>query len=202
VLLLTAVRRFSASNLNRQEDVPGYDDLIDSIAADETPRTEFLKACLTKLGLEVSQETSSVPSLSRLHLSSIRRGEVGELLHSWNEIIVKEKDEELIRGENDTFQLETPESRWSMAGLKDALVSGSDDQGASTDSITGHSKVVKHIVPHDNAWPETKETPYFNHAVFYSSLQEFRETDREAEEWGDIFMYGEVVTSTNTLLDK
>lgn len=200
--LLTVVNRFSADNLSRQEEVPGYGDLIDSVAADDAPRTDFLKACLTKLGLEVSREESPVPSLSRLHLSSINHYEVGELLHSLGEIITKDGDEEYIHAENDAFHLEKPDTRWSMAQLTDALVTDTADKTPSIDSVTDHSKVVKQIVSHEAAWPETKETPYFNHSLFYSSLMEYREVDAGAEEWGDVFMYGEVVTSTNSLLDK
>ncbi len=182
--------------------MPGYDDLIEGLAADEASTTDFLKACLTKLGLEVSQEASLVPSLSRLHLSSINHVEVGELLHSFADIIVKDKGEEFIRGENDTFHLEKPETRWSMASLGDALDAKSSDKASPKDTITDHNKIIKRIVSHEEAWPETKETPYFNHAVFYSSLQEFHDIDSLAEHWGDIFMYSEVVTSTNTLLEK
>jgi len=179
--------------------VAGYDDLIESLASDEAATTDFLKACLMKLGLEVSQEASLVPSLSRLHLSSISHEEVGELLHSFGEIITKDdQGEECIRGENDTFHLEKPETRWSLVSLAGAL----DSTNGGKDAIPDPSKLVKRIVSHDEAWPETKETPYFNHSVFYSSLEEFRQKDRQAEEWGNIFMYGEVVTSTNTLLEK
>lgn len=150
----------------------------------------------------MSQEASLVPSLSRLHLSSIDHVEVGELLHSLGDVIVKDQGEEFIRGENDTFHLEKPETRWSMASLGDALDAKSGDKTTPKDTIPDHNKTVKRIVSHEEAWPETKETPYFNHAVFYSSLQEFRQLDPTAQQWGDIFMYGEVVTSTNTLLEK
>lgn len=182
--------------------MPGYDDIIEGLAADESSTTDLLKACLTKLGLEVSQEASLVPSLSRLHLSSINHVEVGEMLHSFSDIIVKDQGEEFIRGENDTFHLEKPDTRWSMASLGDALDTKTGDEASPKDTITDQNKIIKRIVSHEEAWPETKETPYFNHAVFYSSLREFREVDPQAEEWGNTFMYGEVVTSTNTLLEK
>lgn len=197
------MRRFLSSNLSRQEDVPGYDDLIESLAADEVAATGFLKACLTKLGLEVSPEASLVPLLSRLHLSSIGHVEVGELLYSFGDIVSKDDHgEEFIRGQNDTFHLEKPETRWSMTFLGDALDPKDGDNPNPKDTIPDQSAIIKRIVSHVGAWPETKETPYFNHSVFYSSLQEFRERDPKAEEWGNVFMYGEVVTSTNTLLDK
>jgi biotin--protein ligase len=88
-----------------------------------------------------------------------------------------------------------------MSPLSAALDSISGEMKPK-DNILDYSKIVKRIAAHEEAWPEPKETPYFNHAVYYSSLQEYRERDGDAETWGDAFMYGEVVTSTNTLLEK
>ncbi|OTB03699.1 hypothetical protein M426DRAFT_321627 [Hypoxylon sp. CI-4A] len=197
---------FAAANLSPQNDVEGYDQLIDALKADDDSRTSFLKACLAKLGLEVNQETSGVPSLSRLHLSSISSNDVDDLLHSWEEIISKEDGEEYIRAENDTFHLQKPETMWSVAGLKEALTPGDSPDEKSTklktEGIIDYTTIVKRIVTHEKAWPEAKATPYFNHHAFYSSLQDYRRSEPEAEEWGNSLMYGEVVTSTNSLLDK
>ncbi|KAK4654499.1 biotin holocarboxylase synthetase [Podospora pseudocomata] len=197
---------FDAVNLGRHSDLPEYEKLIEELAADEPSRTTFLKACLTKLGLEVSRGTA-VPSLSKLHVSSIHHNEVGELLHSLDDIITKEDGGEYIKGENDLFHLEKPESRWDLTSLSRALQSElerpriSPSRG-SPDPTTNYSHIPKRIVSHETAWPEPKETPYFNHAVYYSSLRQSREQNPGAEEWGDVLMYGEVVTSTNTLLEK
>lgn len=193
-------------NLSQRADVPGYDQLIEALNKNEDARTTFLRACLTKLGLEVSQGASPVPSLSKIHLSALRHSDVGEILHSFEEIITKEDGEEYIKGDNDLFHLEKPDSRWSLESLSDALLNdvvGSKKKTGRTspDPTTDYSHVPKRIVSHEDAWPEPKETPYFNHAIFYSSLQQFRETE-ESESWGNVLMYGEVVTSTNTLLEK
>lgn len=52
-------------------------------------------------------------------------------------------------------------------------------------------------------WPTGKETPYFNHHAFYANLRRYQqESSSEAEEFGKIILYGEVVTSTNTMLEK
>ncbi|KAK3945734.1 biotin--protein ligase [Diplogelasinospora grovesii] len=200
---------FAAANLSKQQpDVPEYEALVNALAEDDGGRTNFLKACLTKLGLEVSQGESAVPSLSKMHLSSINHTEVGELLHSFGDIITKEDEEEFVKGENDLFHLEKPDSRWSMAGLNSALTGSYEapkkDTGRGTpDPTADYNSIPKRVVSHEDAWPEPKETPEFNHAVFYSSLKEYREKqETQAENWGDVLMYGEVVTSTNTLLDK
>ncbi|KAI1772340.1 class II aaRS and biotin synthetase [Hypoxylon cercidicola] len=196
---------FAAANLSPHHGVAGYDDLIAALRTDDDARTSFLKACLAKLGLEVNQETSVVPSLSRLHLSSISSSHVDDLLHSLEEIITKEEGEEYIKAENDTFHLQKAETMWSVTGMKEALPSnGNPDQIPSdvSEGIINYNSVVKRIVTHETAWPEARATPYFNHNAFYSSLQEYRRSEPESEEWGNFLMYGEVVTSTNTLLEK
>jgi biotin--protein ligase len=207
-LLTSTHPEFAAANLSRHRDIDGYDELISSLQANDGDRVSFLKACLTKLGLEVNQELLGVPSLSRLHLSSIVSNSVDDVLYSWEEIISKEDGEEYIRAEHDTFHLEKPETRWSMDKLRDTLprndITGAlTSSSSSTDeAMIDYTTVVKRIVTHEHAWPEAKATPYFNHHAFFSSLREYRRTDTDAEEWGDILMYGEVVTSTNTILEK
>ncbi|KAI1411452.1 biotin-protein ligase [Hypoxylon sp. FL1857] len=197
---------FAAANLSPQHDVDGYDELIATLRADDDARTSFLKACLTKLGLEVNQGISGAPSLSRLHLSSISSNDVDDLLHSWEEIISREGGEEYIKAENDTFHLQKPETMWSVTGLREALTPNDSPDpkspNISDEGIVDYGAIVKRIVTHEKAWPEAKATPYFNHNAFYSSLREYRRSEPEAEEWGDFLMYGEVVTSTNTLLEK
>lgn len=169
---------------------------------------------LVKLGLVVSQELSSVPSLSRLHLSSLHHFLVPELLASWDDITTKEDGEEYIKGENDTFHLEKQSSRWSvnsllkslpLPGVPGAINEHTADQvdGASEDRILDYSKILKRIIPHEQEWPAAKETPYFNHHSFYANLQRYqREASSEAEDFGKYLLYGEVVTSTNTILEK
>ncbi|KAK4039069.1 biotin-protein ligase [Parachaetomium inaequale] len=184
---------FDAVNLGHQSDVPGYDELIEALKADEEARTIFLRACLTKLGLEVSQGTSPVPSLSKIHLSALKHTDVGETLSSFDEIITREDDEEYIKGGNDLFHLEKPDSRWSLASLSEALLSEVDGSKkktgrASPDPTADYSHVPKRIVSHVDGWPEPKETPYFNHSVYYSSLREFRAKESEAETWGDVLI--------------
>ncbi|AEO64392.1 uncharacterized protein THITE_2110501 [Thermothielavioides terrestris NRRL 8126] len=195
---------FDAVNLSPQTDVPGYDALIDALKADEEARTTFLKACLAKLGLEVSQAASPVPSLSKMHLSALRPAEVGEILYSFNPIITKQDGEEYIKGDNDLFHLEKPDSRWSLASLSEALAGEFEasrkntGRGSPDPTVADYSKVPKRIVAHEDAWPDPKETPYFNHAVFFSSLREFREREPEAETWGDVLINHNLLSTLPT----
>lgn len=183
------------------------------MADDDEPRANFLKACLTKLGLIVSQETISVPSLSCLHLSSLHHFLIPELLSSWETIITKEDGEEYIKGENDTFHLEKQDSRWSLNSLVKSLTgtygvneenkADQVDGAGSDDRIIDYNAITKRLIAHETDCPGTKETPYFNHHSFYGNLKAYQqERLSEAEEFGKYVMYGEVVTSTNTMLEK
>lgn len=188
--------------------------MVDALVEDDVSRTNFLKACLSKLGLIVSQENTSVPSLSCLHLSSLNHKEVPALMESWQDIIVKEDGEEYIKGENDTFHIERPDMRWSVGSLVKALPEtsvDSDTQGkadqlggiGAEDRVLDYSTIVKLLIPHPTNWPGNKETPYFNHHAFYANLRKYQEEQSgEAREFGKTLLYGEVVTSTNTLLEK
>lgn len=228
--------RFAPANLSRdQPSHPNYGELVDALLADDQPRTAFMKACLTKLGLEVTQETASVPSLSRLHLSSAQPSSITELVQTLSETGVitrsKEDGQEYIMGENDTFRLEQV-GRWNMSSIADAVKdavpqsvkdllpsappasSSSPAPSAkerrksqaetSSDRILDYNAITKQLVPHESALPDGKETPFFHHAAFFSSLKACRskhQTDSSGT-WGNSLMYGEVVTSTNTLLEK
>lgn len=220
VILTGPHPEFAAVNLEPHPDVEGYETLIEALAQDDDNRTSFLKACLTKLGLEINTDNTSIPSLSKIHLSALDPQDVGGLLTSFTSIITKDENgEELIKGENDTFHVEHADTRWSVKDLQSTLeathISSSADnpkdtktkldpaRAAAIDGLIDHNRTLKTIIPHESAWPEPKETPYFNHADFYSSLVAFRRrAESDAYEWGAHLLYGEVVTSTNTLLEK
>ncbi|TKA74573.1 hypothetical protein B0A55_06307 [Friedmanniomyces simplex] len=206
---------FSGTNLSPNEASGHHDypSVVSALIADEKKRVDFMKACLTKLGLKVSQETEAVPSLSRLHLSSSQPSQITELLHSWHEngIFAKGDDgREIIKGENDTFIVEQP-GRWDMSGVQDALpVPTSMDadaktqaDGQSADSLLDYNTIPKRLVTHEDGLPDSKETPYFNHPAFFANLNHYNTHHPDsAHTFGRVILYGEVVTSTNTLLDK
>ena len=188
----------------------------------------------------MSQNTESVPSLSRLHLSAAQSTTVSELVHSWHEAGIVSNDDdgiEWIIGENDTFCLEQV-GRWNMAGVKSAVADAlpqtvkdtlpdavaptsasraverenrapqtaiqADPSSSSTDRILDYNAMIKHLVAHETELPDGKETPYFNHHAYFANLKIFaQQLAKEcAGEWGRTLLYGEVVTSTNTMLEK
>jgi biotin--protein ligase len=173
------------------------------LAAADKSRIAFLKACLGKLGLEPNETTQTIPSLSPLHLSSINDSGVTEMLCSWESIMDRENGLELIRGEADTFLIQTRNSQWDMDGIRDSLPQDGKQTKPEEDiSPLNYESVVKKIVAHETSLPSTKQTPRFDHQLYYSSLKRFQLVERQAASWGNVLLYGDVVTSTNTLLEK
>lgn len=174
-----------------------YSALVDTILRDDKKRVAFLKAMLIKLGLNVNEDISAVPTLSKLHLTAIYPEDVGHLQTNLKEIITKEGESELIVGENDTFVLEKSQglSLWSSSK---AL-----EEPAQEDKIIDYDKIRKHICLHDRGYPPKEDTPYFNHDLYFHSLKKYRAQSRSsASQFGSFILYGEVLTSTNTILDK
>lgn len=176
------------------------------MAEDDKQRIDFLKGCLLKLGLQVSDNHNAVPSLSRLHISSLLPLGASELMASLQEIISTEDGEEYIKDENDTFHLEKP-STWTLGSAAGAL-SGSDGEktdssGVGEDRIIDYNAITKRVVVHENDLPSNKDTPYFNHHAFFANLRHYgSKWPKNDDSFGEYIWYGEVVTSTNTLLEK
>lgn len=192
--------RFAAVNLFPQPSIPGYADLITKLTAGDKNRVQFLKACLSKLGLEVCVEDSVLPPLSSLHLSSLKSSDVTELLCSWEEIIEKENGEEYIRGETDCFHIQNSDTRWNVDELQSSL--DASDEKREADGITDYEAVIKKIIPHEESYPHPRSTPHFNHDMYYAGLRKYRQLESASETWGDYLLYGEVITSTNTIIEK
>jgi biotin---protein ligase len=196
--------RFAAANLHRQPDNPRYDKLIDTLLEHDPARSAFLKACLRKLGLEVDDDDTDIPSLSCLHISSLNHVEAEELIHSLDDILTVEDGLEYLRDQAGTFLIDRT-SRWSLKGLQEALP-GEGDAAKGRLSADGlfidYSGAVTDIVPHETAWPDDKATPDFQHSFYYHCLRAYHRIETDASAWGTVLAYGEVVTSTNTTMDK
>ena len=199
--------RFAPANLEPKPDVPGFQDVIQALAADEKHRMDFIKACLMKLGLTVSGE-QNVPSLSYMHLSSSDPADTSMIISSLSHVIEKDaQGKEFIKDENDTFEIVKP-SAWKMDDLNDALSSDSESKepadqiDGSSDRIIDYNTVAKKVIVHEDDHPHARSTPYFNHSAFYSNLDKYQSQTPGAAHFGAHLLYGEVVTSTNTLLEK
>ncbi|KAL8674139.1 MAG: hypothetical protein Q9168_001476 [Polycauliona sp. 1 TL-2023] len=209
-VLTSAHPEFAANNLDPTIDLPGYDNIVKALKEDDQQRTDFLKACLLKMGLQVSQEQAAVPSLSRLHLSSAENADILRLMEALQDIITERDGEDYIVDENDTFHLEKP-STWSLGSVTDTLPRLTDgssecrekENEEDQEKIIDYDKIVKRLVIHKTYQPETKDTPYFNHHAYVANLKHYGSLSQgNGCTFGKELLYGEVVTSTNTLLEK
>jgi biotin---protein ligase len=197
--------RFAAVNLDRNAAGPEYAKVVDALTADDKTRVSFLKACLSKLGLVVNRETAMVPSLSCLHLSSLHPDDTRRTLSSLQDIIANVGGKEYLKDENDTFLVQKP-GVWNLDTLEEALSGPSGYNSADTDNSgdrnIDYNSVIKRLLVHES-FPSSKATPCFNHHAFYSNLENYRSQSPEVLwQFGSQILYGEVVTSTNTLLEK
>lgn len=176
------------------------------MTGDDEKRSNFLTACLLKLGLQVNEDDKTVPSLSRLHLSTNSPPDLAGFMRSLREVITIHDGEEYLKDENDTFHFEKP-SAWAFNTMKNALpaVTGAstDEDSPEDDRDIDYNAIVKRVIVHEKELPVGKETPYFIHDVFFSNLYHYASQAGEKEIlFGKILFYGDVVTSTNTMLEK
>ncbi|KAJ6099819.1 hypothetical protein N7467_001354 [Penicillium canescens] len=189
---------FAAVNLDPKAGGPEYAEMVAALAADDKARTDFLKACLSKLGLEVTQETMAVPSLSSLHMSGIDADGPMDILSCLGKDFINEGQTEYLKDEHDKFRIERP-GTWNFGDLEESLPT---ESSTPTDGIIDDQAITKRLVFHDDI-PSSKLTPYFNHHAFYSNLRQYQsESKGDASCFGSNLLYGEVVTSTNTILEK
>ena len=198
--------RFAAINLDHKSEISGYLDIVQALEEDDTKRSDFLTACLLKLGLEVNTENKEVPSLSRLHLSSAISSDISHFMGSLSEVIKLQDGEEYLQDENDTFHFQKP-TAWGFGSLVNALPATADkttdDTTSDDDKNIDYNKVVKRVIVHDKTPPAGKETPYFNHDAYYGNLKHYRsQKENDQAVFGHYILYGDVVTSTNTMLEK
>lgn len=218
--------RFAAVNLGKGDGNPDYPAIVSALAANDKPRVDFMKACLSKLGLKVNEDSAQAPSLSRLHLTSREPQTVAAMAKTLLEQTIAEDGKQLLKGENDTFNIEREGSTWSLTDIKQALPTAVQNlvdqatqltfsgeqatqpevaQEAALDEagIVDFDKIVKTLLLHDKSLPEARSTPYFNHNAFFANLDHYNKIARNSSRtFGETLLYGEVVTSTNTLLDK
>lgn len=132
------------------------------------------------------------------------------MVEALEDLITLQDGEEYIEDENDVFHLQRS-SKWSLTSIADALPSIPNslkdsqkaDENDDQDKIIDYNKIVKRLLIHDQQLPESKETPYFNHHAYYANLKHYESQSHNSDPtFGRSLLYGEVVTSTNTLLEK
>ncbi|CAG8468177.1 12887_t:CDS:2 [Funneliformis mosseae] len=151
----------------------------------------FIRGLFSILGLNLSQRNEITPSkLSfTLHLTSIRPA----LTNLWLNNINSLKDSNnVIKVSNESFRIIDNSHN---NDLSQAQQTPSDDNMNIPNSI---------IVYHDQP-PPLSITPFFNFKDFFDHLSKERIIESDGGnkmEFGSTVLYGEVISSTQTLLDK
>ena len=170
-------------------------DITKDLEAGSTKSEELLRACLRKLGMKLEQAGEGELQLSVMHISSIVPPNAQKLKDSWKDVIIQKAGVEYFVDANDTFRLEVSAEKHGATNDK------------SKEGMTTADRFIKkndlRILVHVEDYPTHDETPFFNHKEFYSSVQSFRSiSSQHINRFGNYLLYGEVITSTNTILEK
>lgn len=191
---------FSPELLQRYPSNEKYTDTLNQLAGAQASRLSFLKSVFIKMGLKVDPSPTPIPGLSRLSLTALDRSVLPPLIKTLQDEL-GQQGTNLIKGFNDTFRIwDANQERLNKEDHQDE--GQTDDERFNPDL----DKVIKDIDVYYNGYPDNKISSHFNHELYYSSLQKFNNAEGEAASYidkiGNIVLYGDVVTSTSTMLYK
>lgn len=178
---------------------PTFSDLPS--AADPTTRTyeekeirrrSLLRSTLLLLDLDVSEEPAQAPRILPMFLSSLDLTSLNNAAGAIAGKCTREGANIVLSDRNDSFSLHQPSS--ALALLQAARLR------PGTSDSEEQRKLMKEICICTDGPPSTTLTPLFDASIFFAELQ--RATLPSGPRFGDVLLYGEAVTSTQTLLDK
>ncbi|EMD37081.1 hypothetical protein CERSUDRAFT_114980 [Gelatoporia subvermispora B] len=169
------------------------------LAAAESQRLVLLQTSLTALGLRLPSNESSVARPLPQFLTCVpTKPDIVERIAAALSIKELEKGPHVLQDDNDTFQFHAASEGPKL--LEEARTSHS-----SADPSTWQPKHV--VICTGGHIPLKDDTPLFDIATYYTELEASRRKyvgPACPEPWGvgEALLYGEVVTSTQTMLDK
>ncbi|KAF9949602.1 biotin holocarboxylase synthetase [Mortierella alpina] len=209
--LLTGVHpEYDATHLDaRNPDYGPEPNIVTRLLEKENERRTFLRSVLTKMGLKMSQPEPSaavsssvilppgaiqgIPALSPLFLASIQPSFTSTLTSVFTGLANANHD---IQEVNDTFHL-VPSPQHPIPVHTPTVT--------ETEEGEGEEKITKNIVICQAGPPSSSQTPEFDMGAFFQHLQHIRQRGHDpfsSFRFGNSLMYGQVVTSTQTMLDK
>ncbi|GMM33250.1 biotin--[acetyl-CoA-carboxylase] ligase [Saccharomycopsis crataegensis] len=175
--------------------------MIQRLESNSSQRDYFLRLCLKKLGLKVNNaEDAIVPKLTPLLLSSINEEELRRMVSNIEANVGYQDDEKsIIKDANDSFHVTKISD--SQASIPSKM---------NSDDYDDPDAAVKEIWIFENGEvPYYRMTPYFNITAYYSNLTAIWKEENEKTPfypkdftYGKTLLYGEILTSTNTLIEK
>ncbi|GAA5967664.1 hypothetical protein JCM21900_006734 [Sporobolomyces salmonicolor] len=171
---------------------PEHPSLASGAEQKEIHRLNLVRASLSTLGLDVSDAPAPLPRLLPLVLAA----SAPSLVHQTAQAIaskgeVSGSSSVTFADRNDTFALHPASS------LESLFRSARARQG-TVDPEEMRSQ-TKDICVCDETTPPASSTPLFNLQAYFDALQR---DDPRPSAFGQVVLYGEVVTSTQTMLDK
>ena len=180
----------------------------DSLSSDQlqnydAQRQQLLRVVLDKLDLLLPEKASaSVSPLPQILTCTPTKPWIVDTIMkalSMEPDTLRADEPAVLQDNNDTFQYFRASDKW------DVLEQAREKSGERRNPATWNPKQV--LVCRDGLLPSTVQTPLFDVGSFYkelSGLQTRSGHTAEKDRWrmGEAFMYGEVVTSTQTLIDK
>ncbi|PPQ77939.1 hypothetical protein CVT25_015414 [Psilocybe cyanescens] len=175
----------------------------DEIVKFDATRKALITTTLTQLGLQVPQETEKKANISRplpqfLTSTPAKPTIISQITDA---IAAPQAGSQLssLKDSNDEFYFH------SLQESSDLINSARDNSKTPSDPSTWQPKHI--IVCKDGALPSSELTPLFDLDLFYKFLSSARNKEvfsNSSDPWGmgEALLYGEAVTSTQTMLDK
>ncbi|CEP11163.1 hypothetical protein [Parasitella parasitica] len=166
---------------------------------------EFLSQLLSDIGLKVNRVEQSVPDLTPIYLATVS----GELLQAMTAKLLDQADRDSIFNDtNDSFYI-SQITEQNKSGLTKKLEQLSLERESEDKSpvlkILYPSFVLDKDIAKAPQVPEKSLTPLFDLSAFFQSLADLRKQEWGGGAWyrfGNAILYSEVITSTQTVLDK
>lgn len=163
----------------------------------DSNRKNFLQGCLNKIGLKTNQNINvTIPNLTPIYLSSLILNQAHNLVNDLKENL-DFINNNTLEDNHDTFifhdELENDHEYFISSSAQ-----SNDDENSDTSLV--HMKVFR-----NSNVPDYKLTPYFDINEYFVHLRELYSNSNTSEgigSFGSIIGYGEVVSSTSTLLDS
>ena len=176
---------------------PEHPTLLDRSSADdyatkETSRQSLLRSTLSMLNLDVSEVPAPPPRLLPLFLTSDNPDTLASTLSSL--ACIK------TGAQTTSFEIKDRHDRFVLHNFDQAATIWAEATLAPGTSDAEELQLApKNIIACIEGLPARNLTPLFDVAAYFRQL---RTTIHPPTPFGDILLYGEIVTSTQTMLDK
>lgn len=190
---------FSPDLLKKIPSEKNYTAMIEVLEKHNSSRIEFMKAILLKMGLKVNSTEVPMPGLSRLFLTSLYPPALKHFINKLREEIgFSGPQNNLLVCNNDTFRI------WN-ASQPDRFITA---EKPSEEEEGDLNKIIKDIDVYTDGLPDNRVAAHFNLSAYYAKLKElktaaypmFTSENEHQFTMGATTLYGEVVTSTSTML--